>query len=216
MTEYRTMNQRATGLYRILERPRIYERFQKLLGAEHARRRFVHDFLRPFAGARLLDVGCGPGSLLEDLPADVDYTGFDINPKYIEAARNRNPERGRFFCSGVGAETPALGDEKFDFVVAKGLLHHLDDVDAQAFVRSTRRYLRDDGVFVSYDAVFHEGQRPLARFLAALDRGANVRTPEAYSALVASAFSDVETHLVTNLARIPYDHFIVRARSPRP
>ena len=53
-----------------------------LVALEHVR----VEALRPFPGARLLDAGCGTGSLLDNLPPDVHYVGFDVNPAYLEAA----------------------------------------------------------------------------------------------------------------------------------
>jgi SAM-dependent methyltransferase len=207
------MSHRTTGLYRILERPGVYERFQRLLGARRSRARFVDEFLKPFGGASLLDIGCGTASLLDDLPADVDYTGFDLNPAYIEAAQRRYGSRGRFLCARVGREGNPVGAQEFDFVVAKGLIHHLDDEEAHLLLESARKVLRPGGVFVSMDNVFHEGQRWIARLLTSLDRGGRVRSPQDYSALVEAHFEDVQTRLVSDMMAVPYDHFIIRARA---
>src|SRR4029077_4323462 len=84
------MSHRSTGLYRIFESAAVYERFQRLLGSDAARRRFVLDFLRPCPGARILDIGCGTGAILDHLPPNVDYVGYDLNPRYIEDARRRH------------------------------------------------------------------------------------------------------------------------------
>jgi len=205
------MSHRTAGLYRLLELPRIYEGLQKLLGAQTARTRFVEEFVRPFAGARVLDVGCGTGALLEYLPAGVDYTGFDLNPAYIEAARTRHGERGRFFVARVGGEID-IDAARFDIVVAKALLHHLTDDEAAQLLRMSARALAADGVFVSYDNVFYDGQPWFSRTLTALDRGGGVRTPEGYRALASPHFASIETMLLTDMLRIPYAHFVMRAR----
>ena len=205
------MSHRSRGLYRFLEIPAVYEHFQRLLGADAARTRFVEEFLRPAPGARLLDIGCGTGSLLTYLPADVHYVGYDLNPAYIDAARSRHGERGRFFCARVGAETTDLGTEQFDFVVAKGLLHHLSDDDAHHLLDVAGRVLARGGVFISSDNVFYDGQPLISRALTALDRGGRVRRPEGYRALISSHFTEVEAQLVTDMLAFPYAHFIMRA-----
>ena len=209
------MTHRSGGAYRILELPRVYETFQRLLGARAARARFVSEYLRPHSGARLLDIGCGTGSLLEDLPPDMDYVGFDKNPAYIEAARRRYAGSGTFYCAAVGADdsVASFSALPFDFVVAKSLLHHLNDVDAEHVIATARSVLRPGGVFVSSDAVFYDGQPWVSKMLATLDRGGSVRAPAGYRHLLARHFQDVEAWLVTDMLPIPYAHFIMRARS---
>jgi SAM-dependent methyltransferase len=171
----------------------------------------VEEFLRPWDGARLLDAGCGTGLLLDDLPSGIEYVGFDANEKYIEEARRRYGGRATFHCASVGAEANVVGDGAFDFFVAKSFLHHLDDASAHHLLTAARRALRPGGIFFSSDAVRHEGQSFIARMLAALDRGRNVRRPEEYRSLINTHFPVVETWLVTDLLPVPYSHFIIRA-----
>jgi ubiquinone/menaquinone biosynthesis C-methylase UbiE len=208
------------GLHRLLDHPRIYEALQRLLGASAGRKRFVANFVRAAPGMKLLDIGCGTGALLEHLPDGVDYHGFDLNPAYIEAARARYGERGHFVQAQVGEEE--IEENSFDVVVAKGILHHLTDDDAHHLLRTAARSLREGGVFVSLDGVFHEGQSRIARAIIALDRGRMVRTPEGYEQLVRAHFPAYEVHLLTDGMRIPYSYCIIRAtkggegRSPSP
>ncbi|MEA2559046.1 MAG: hypothetical protein QOH06_550 [Acidobacteriota bacterium] len=204
------MDQASRGLYRLLERAGVYERFQRALGARTIRQHFVKEILRPFPGARVLDIGCGTGSLLDDLPADVHYTGYDFNPRYIADAERRHGSRGRFFVARVGEEPPFEGG--FDFAVAKGILHHLNDFDAGRLIRDAHGHLRAGGCLVTSDPVFHPGQSPIARFLISRDRGRRVRTPEGYRALLAACFPEIEERLVTDLLTVPYSHFMLRAR----
>jgi SAM-dependent methyltransferase len=212
------MSHRSTGIYRIFESAAVYERFQRLLGSGAARRRFVRDFLRPPPGARILDVGCGTGAILDHLPADVDYVGYDLNPRYVEEARRRHPGRGRFFCARVEeAPEETVEDTDFDLVLATAILHHLDDPEAGRLMASARRCLRPGGSLVTLDPVRHPGQPPVARLLVALDRGRRVRTAEGYRGLAAACFPSVETALLTDLLLVPYSHFLMRASTaPSP
>ncbi|MBK5260160.1 MAG: class I SAM-dependent methyltransferase [Thermoanaerobaculia bacterium] len=207
------MSDRARGVYRLLGWPRFYEAFQQVLGARALRKRFVDDFLRPFSGARLLDVGCGPGSLLADLPSGVEYIGFDVNPRYIEEAQRRYRGRGRFFCASIEEGLPGLGQNTFDFVVARSLLHHLNDEEANQLLASARRHLRPGGTFVSSDPTFHDGQSVMARAVISFDRGRHVRSPEAYRSLAEGSFDSVEMRVIQGALRIPYSHCVMIAKS---
>ena len=209
------MSHHSTGLYRIFESAAVYERFQRLLGSDAARRRFERDFLRPFPGARILDIGCGTGAILGYLPPDVDYVGYDLNPRYVDDARHRYPGRGRFFCARVEEAPEEPGS--FDLVLALAILHHLDDSAAGRLLASAHRHLRPGGALVTLDPVRHPGQSPVARLLVALDRGRRVRTPEEYRDLATAHFPSVETVLLTDLLSIPYSHFLMRAvTAPSP
>jgi cyclopropane fatty-acyl-phospholipid synthase-like methyltransferase len=205
------MTHRTSGLYRFLEVPALYESFQQFLGADAARKRFVARFLHPAPGAKILDIGCGPGAFLEYLPADVDYTGYDLNASYIEAARRRYGARARFHHARIGEEPAELEPSSFDLVIAKGILHHLADEEARQLFRTAFRYLRPGGFVVSLDGVRHDGQRALARLILSLDRGRAIRDPAGYERLAREHTSAVEGALITNWLAVPYSYYIMRA-----
>lgn len=60
-------------------------------------------YLRPEPGYSILDIGCGPGDILQYLPS-INYVGFDINRKCIEAARRRFGDKGTFFTNQTSTE----------------------------------------------------------------------------------------------------------------
>lgn len=72
----------------------------------------------------LLDLGCGPGLLLDYLAATgragaVDYAGIDLSPAMVEAARRRWPE-ARFAARDIVAEP--LAPLSVDVVLMNGVL----------------------------------------------------------------------------------------------
>ncbi len=81
-----------------LSSPWVYEAFHHLIGARRWLKWFSSKVIRPRAGDRLFDIGCGPGALLRCLPAGVDYVGFDRNEAYIRRARQVHGNRGNFIC----------------------------------------------------------------------------------------------------------------------
>lgn len=206
---------RSRGLYRILERPAIYDRVMRLFGGPASRKRFVEELVRPQPGAKVLDVGCGIGALLADLPDGVSYVGMDINPAYIEAARARYGDRGEFFAARAG-DPLAPEWSGFDVVIAMALLHHLEDDEAHRLLHSVSSVMKPGGTFVSIDPTTHAKQSIVARVLVSLDRGKRVRSPDGYRALIAAHFPDVETRVLTDLLPIPYSHCVVTAHSASP
>ena len=98
--------------YSLLSVPAVYRVFRALVRGGNANA-YMTEYVKPVAGEKVLDIGCGPGEILEELPA-VDYLGFDISTKYIEAALKRYGQRGRFFCGDVGLTTIDAEAGSFD------------------------------------------------------------------------------------------------------
>jgi SAM-dependent methyltransferase len=201
----------AGGLYRLLERAAGYERFQRLLGARRARRWFVAEVLKPRAGQRLLDIGCGTGSLLDDLPEGVEYLGLDFNAGYLDAARRRHGVRGSFVCTRVEELRADSWSAVFDLVVAKGVLHHLADAVAARLVALAHASLAPGGRLVTIDPVRHASQPWPSRLLMALDRGRCIRDESGYLGLVRERFPSAGGELRTDLLAVPYAHLAIRA-----
>jgi SAM-dependent methyltransferase len=197
------MAQVTSGVRAVLSHPLVYKTFQKFMGPPTTRRNFVAEFIRPQAGMKVLDIGCGPADILDDLPA-VDYHGFDISPAYIKSAQARYAGRARFTCKLLEQDDLA-SLPKFDVVLALGLLHHLDDDQATAFLRLAAGALQPGGRLVTIDPVLEPGQNLVARFLVKRDRGQNVRGRAGYECLARVLYSEVRVK-VQHQAWIPYSH----------
>lgn len=203
------MTQVTNGIRAILSNAGVYDLFQKIMGAEDGRSTFVSRYVRARPGERLLDIGCGTAGLVSYLPG-VEYAGFDPDPGYIEAAKEkfRNRAGASFFC-GIADDAALRALGKFDIVVASGVLHHLDDGQVRELAGLASRALKPGGRLVTLDPCLVEGQSPIARFLALRDRGRNVRDLEGYRTLVAPAFASVTPEVRHDLGRIPYTHLIM-------
>jgi SAM-dependent methyltransferase len=206
------MEQRTSGVHAWLSSPRAYGSLQNLIGAPQSRRQFVDEHLRPRPGDRILDIGCGPGEIVDLLP-EVDYVGIDLSPRYIEAARERHGDRGEFRC--VDIREADFPPESFDLVSVMGLIHHLDDDGANDLFRLAARVLRDSGRLAAIEAVLRDGQPRIARWLIRMDRGAHVRDEPGYAALARRHFESVETIVREDMVRIPYSHILLECERPR-
>lgn len=200
------MAQITRGWRAILSYPVVYSSFQRIMGGNRARTRFCNDLIRPHAGMSVLDIGCGPADILAYLP-DVDYSGFDISDAYIERAKMRFAQRGRFY-----RQEPTSSDivrmPPFDIVLALGLLHHLDEEGAIGVLRLASQALKPGGRLLTVDPCLEAGQNPIARFLVRNDRGQNVRSQRGYATLANVVFDSPRIE-VRHQSWIPYTHCIM-------
>lgn len=98
-------------------------------------------------GARVLDLGCGSGSLLASFE-DRGWVrvGVDISPSGIEQARRHYPAI-TFLLADATDDLPALlGKAAFDVVISTETLEHV--TLPRAFVRNAFDMLRPSGRFV--------------------------------------------------------------------
>ena len=204
------VSQITHGLRSVLNHPALYDFFQDLMGAKLVRQELVSEYLQQSDGFSLLDVGCGTGRLLDALPLNVTYLGFDMSKEYIQYATKLYGDRGTFRCMRVDSDV-VKDLPPVDVVVASGLLHHLDDVEAVKLFELSRSALKPGGKFLSIDPVIEQGQNPFARALIDRDRGQNVRTAVEYQNLAKDSFAVVNTD-VKHRRWIPYTHCVMECR----
>ncbi len=198
--------QKITGIRSLLSHPFIYTNFQRLLGADSGWKSFVNENVRPKEGNSLLDIGCGPADILDYLP-DIDYWGFDTNEAYIEKAKKKYCSQGRFHAKHLSFEDLKMMP-KFDLVIACGLLHHLDDAQANHMMKLAYEGLKPNGRMITIDPCYVYGQNLIARFLISKDRGQNVKDQAGYQHLAVDVFSKIKIH-IKNKSWIPYTHCIM-------
>lgn len=206
------------GLRSILKFPSVYELYQSLVGTRRARDKIFDTYVRLPEDGKLLDIGCGSGELLEYLPSHVQYTGVDINPLYIELARKKYGERGRFELIDVNAmDSLELPTASFDTIVLYGVLHHLDNAEVRRVLSFAKTMLKAGGSVFSVDGVHLKDQSRIKKFILSRDRGNYVRFDQEYAKLAREIFPNVETFVERSALRIPTDYFVMRmspVRSP--
>lgn len=127
-------------------------------GVPHFRLRKCARLVNAVARGRecdLLDVGCGPATLMSLLDKKINYHGIDL------AIHDSSPNLREVDILKTPIE---FGDMSFDIVVAQGLFEYMADLQSQKF-GEIARILRENGTFiVSYTNFSHRDARIFGAF----------------------------------------------------
>jgi len=96
-------------------------------------------------GARILEIGSGPGNDLALLKSRYDAVGSDNSDAFINHLEARFPDTT---ILKLNAETLAT-DQRFDAIYSNKVLHHLDDVGLKRSLLAQAKLLKPRGL------VFH-------------------------------------------------------------
>jgi ubiquinone/menaquinone biosynthesis C-methylase UbiE len=128
----------------------LYDPFVKLLGGDSARRALIDQAgLSP--GVRILDVGCGTGTMvvfIKRLHPDVSVVGLDPDPEALVRAKHKaahlrlSIQFDRGFSDGL-----PYADHSFDRVFSSLMYHHLPSDEKPKTLAEIRRVLRPGGSF---------------------------------------------------------------------
>ncbi len=176
--------------------PSVYIALQRFVAPEKEEHlRQVLKDQRPSAGApaRILDLGCGPGTNagLFSCPENYHYVGIDSNPTYVKAATKIY---GLDFRCG---DITSLQDLPHDYDIAllNSVLHHLDDAQAEAAISTAASHLKPRGKLVVLDSVLPRTQSMSTMIqwsLVHLDRGDYWRDAQVLYDLLARHFSRIQ------------------------
>lgn len=202
------MAERDGLLYSLLSHSAVYLTVQRLFRSEHVREALL-DSIQPTDGQRVLDIGCGPATILKHLPRGVHYIGFEPNGAYIDRAKELFPGRGEFHV-GYFDDAAANSTAPVDTVIVKAVLHHMSDIEVRDLFRLITAVLKPGGRVVTVDPTFRSGQNPIARLTIGLDRGKNVREPDTYLALARERFANASGTIITRRFP-PYDYWVMTA-----
>ncbi len=111
---------------------------------EYGWQRWVLDQLAVPAGARILELGCGPGALWAEnsdrVPGDWRVTLLDLSPGMVCEAMSRGPG---FSFVVADVQSIPFGDGSFDAIIANHMLYHVPA--SQRALSEMRRVLLPGG-----------------------------------------------------------------------
>lgn len=158
----------SVGKYAGLHRPEVMRRFDPTPGTAEGGydgvadkyanafsdirvRRAEWAFIRARvpAGARVLDIGCGPGALLEALaPSIAEGTGVDVSARLLNHAKEKFARYPHLRARQLGGPHLPLPDASVDVVISMLSFRYLD---WDPMVREIRRVLRPGGTLLVVD-----------------------------------------------------------------
>ncbi|SPH23567.1 Ubiquinone biosynthesis O-methyltransferase [Defluviimonas aquaemixtae] len=103
---------------------------------------------KPFAGLRILDIGCGGGLLSEPMARlGAEVTGADAAERNIPVARLHAEEQGLSIdYRHATAEALEVAGERYDVVLAMEIVEHV--ADPAAFLSTCRALLKSGGLII--------------------------------------------------------------------
>lgn len=132
----------------------FYDLMAKLLGADAARALFVEQ-AAVGPGDRVLEIGCGTGSLLllvKSAQPAAEVVGLDPDPGALAIARRKARRAGVDFQLDQGfADALPYPDASFDRVLSSFMFHHLSGEVKEKTLREARRVLKPGGRFHMVD-----------------------------------------------------------------
>lgn len=141
----------------------LYDPFCRLTGARRVHERLLdHAGIR--TGQRVLEIGCGTGTLLTALARrhpDVEAIGIDPDAASLRRARRKAAKANLKinFQPAYAGDLP-LPDASVDRVLSSLMLHHLDRAEHGRALREVRRVLRPDGELHVLDVLSEPVPRP--------------------------------------------------------
>jgi cyclopropane-fatty-acyl-phospholipid synthase len=109
--------------------------------------------LRLAQGERLLDIGCGWGSLLMHAAAHygVEAVGVTLSPSQAELASQRIADAGLARRARVRvADYREVADGPYDKIASVGMYEHVGRAELPRYARSVRALLRPGGLFLNH------------------------------------------------------------------
>ncbi len=138
----------------------LYDPFLWLLGADASKRPLIEQAqIQP--GFRVLDIGCGTGSLavlIKKLEREAEVVGLDPDPAALSAAKRKAKRAGLSveFDRGFSDHMP-YADGSFDRVFSSFMFHHLAADEKSATLAEIRRVLKTGGSLHLLDFVRTHG-----------------------------------------------------------
>jgi ubiquinone/menaquinone biosynthesis C-methylase UbiE len=194
----------------------LYDPLQKLLGGDRARKALLGQAkIQP--GHRVLDIGCGTGSLvvlLKRLHPEAEVVGLDPDPKALARARQKAERKGVTVQLDQGfSDALPYPESSFDRVLSSFMIHHLGPEEKRRTFEEARRVLTPEGSLhvLDFGASADRSEGLVARLLHSSEKLRDHFEGRLVELMRESGFADAHevAHRRTLVGRIAY--YLARA-----
>lgn len=131
-----------------------------LTAAQIAKVHHIINKLHPQPGKKLLDIGCGWGTLM--LTAAREYglkvTGVTLSKEQYRLVQNKiEEEHLQDVAEVLLMDYRELGDRKWDYIVSVGMFEHVGKENLGLYFKDIARYLTNDGVALIHGITRQQG-----------------------------------------------------------
>jgi demethylmenaquinone methyltransferase/2-methoxy-6-polyprenyl-1,4-benzoquinol methylase/phosphoethanolamine N-methyltransferase len=196
---------------RVIRRARWYDLFSRKIS--FGRDKLIQ-LAAPVPGEKVLDVGCGTGTLTIAINARIasgEVHGIDASPEMIAVAIKKSAKANLDIDFQVAlVEAIPFPDDSFDLVTSSLMLHHLPDDLKRTGLADIRRVMKPGGRFLAMDLAA-ESHSPLGHLLSVVGHSSGENIVDKLAPMMRNAgFDHVET-IATRDKRVA---FIRGHRSP--
>ena len=194
--------------HKILSNVYCYQLFQKFTGATKYKNQIVTNILKPNIKNEVVDLGCGPGSLIQFLNEEDRYIGIDTSLNYLSKAKELNTKADVLLVKqdlgdiGWGKN---LADLTKPVILAMGLFHHLDDYEFNTVLSELSSNTNPGALVYFIDPIITLHSSQAARWFASNDRGKWIRDQDKLFDLFRNHGWQLDTTIEQNKLVIPYD-----------
>ncbi|HWB78033.1 MAG TPA: methyltransferase domain-containing protein [Nannocystaceae bacterium] len=141
----------------------LYDAFTRVLGAGREREALI-ERAEIRSGQRVLDLGCGTGTLVVELgrgQQGVDVVGVDPDAKALLLAHRKAARAGAVVSLDRGfADALPYPDASFDRVLSSFMFHHIPEAQRETSLREVARVLKPGGRVHLLDFAASDPQGP--------------------------------------------------------
>jgi ubiquinone/menaquinone biosynthesis C-methylase UbiE len=139
----------------------LYDPLLRLLGADKTKRRLIEQ-AEIESGFRVLDIGCGTGSLavlIKKSHPEVEVIGVDPDPAALSISERKANRAGLSIEFDRGfSDHLSYPDASFDRVFSSFMFHHLEPSERAATLREIGRVLKSGGSLHLLDFAPRDGK----------------------------------------------------------